>query len=197
MEEFDSTELDARTNARIMKSAVSPRPIAWISTISDDGTPNLAPFSSYNYVGSDQPVVLFNTPIRESNGLKDTAQNALTTGEFAVNVITEPFLEKMDHTSASIPSDESEFDLADIESAECRYISPPCVADAVATLECTLYDSLEIYDRLMIIGDVQYYHISNEVMTDGDIDSRKLDTVGRLGGPYYSVADPIDYERQF
>lgn len=197
MPAFDPAELNARENARIVKCAVTPRPIAWISTRSEDGIDNLAPFSSYNYVSSSTPIVLFNSSTRSDGGLKDTAQNALDTGEFAINVVTEALLERMDHTSETIPTNESEFDLAGVERAACRRISPPRVADAVVTMECTLYDSIEIHDRSMILGEVQYFHVSEDVLTDDRIDMREIDTVGRLGGPYYTVADPIEFERRY
>ena len=197
MQKYDPKEIDERTNARIMKTAVSPRPIAWISTLGTDGTENLAPFSSYNYVGSTNPVVLFNTPNGPDDELKDTTRNALDSEEFAVNIVTESNLEKMDRTSATLPPDESEFDFADVERADCERISPPRVADAAVTMECTLHDTLEVHDRLMVLGDVQYYHIAEEAMVDGAIDSTQLEMVGRLGGPYYTIATPVEFERQY
>jgi len=197
MNEFAARELSPEENARIIKSAVTPRPIAWISTVDRNGIENLAPFSSYNYVGSSTPVVVFNSPSESSGRMKDTARNALETEEFAVNVVTEALMEEMDSTSASLPPGESEFEFADLERAECRRISPPRVADAVVTMECTLYDAIEVYDKLMILGDVEHYHVSDDVLIEGKIDSRALDTVGRLGGPYYTVSDPVEFERQF
>lgn len=196
MEEYDANELDGRENGRIVKTAVTPRPIAWVSTRSEDGVENLAPFSSYNYVSSAEPVVLFNTPNRPRDELKDTTRNAIDTEEFAVNVVTEEFIEEMDRTSASVPPEESEFELAGLDRAECETIDAPRVADAAVTMECTLYDTLEVHDRLMVLGDVQYYHVAEEVMVDGKIDSTRLATVGRLGGPYYTIARPIEFERQ-
>lgn len=197
MPEFDESELTERENARIVKSAVSPRPIAWISTVDERGADNLAPYSSYNYVSSARPVVLFNSPNAAHGGLKDTARNALDTGEFAVNVVTESNLERMDHTSESVSSGESEFDSVGIERAPCRRIDPPRVADAAITMECTLYDSIEIHDRLMVLGEVQYFHVDEAMLTDGQVDMRNIPTVGRLGGPYYTVSDPVEFERRF
>ena len=197
MPEYDVDALDGRENGRIIKCAVTPRPIAWISTVDEEGADNLAPFSSYNYVSSSQPVVLFNTPNADHGGLKDTARNALETGEFAVNVVTEPLMEAMDTTSASLPPGESEFDLAGLERAECRVIDAPRVADAAVTMECTLYDSIEIHDRITIFGEVQHYHVDDDVLVDGKIEMERLPTVGRLGGPYYTVSEPVEFERQF
>lgn len=196
MKEFSAQDLEPAENKRFIQTAVTPRPIAWISTVDENGTENLAPFSSYNYVGSRQPVVMFNSPSEASGRMKDTTRNALNTEEFAVNVVTEPALKDMDQTSAAIPDTESEFELADIDRTDCKEITPPRVADAVVTMECTLYDSMEVYDKLMILGDVQRYHVAEEVLTNGKIDSQKIDTVGRLGGPYYTVSEPVEFERQ-
>lgn len=197
MPEYDIDSLEPRERARIVKSAVSPRPIAWISTTSPGGVDNLAPFSSYNYVSSAEPVVLFNTPYAEGDDQKDTPRNALETEEFAVNVVTESHLEAMDTTAASLGPEESEFDHAGVERAPCETIEPPRVADAVVTMECTLYDSMRIRDRLTIFGDVRYVHVDESVLTDGQVDAATVDTVGRLGGPYYTVSDPLEFERQF
>lgn len=197
MPEYDIETLDERERARIVKSAVTPRPIAWISTVGEDGTANLAPYSSYNYVSSSEPVVLFNSPNADHGGLKDTARNATETGEFAVNVVTEAVAERMDRTSESLPPEESEFDAVGIERADCTRIDAPRVADAAVTMECTLYDTMEIHDRLTIFGEVVHAHADDDVLTDGEIDMLNLDTVGRLGGPYYTVSEPADIERQF
>lgn len=197
MKEFKVKDLDPAENKRLMQSAVTPRPIAWISSVDETGTENLAPFSSYNYVDSHQPVVMFNSPNEASGRMKDTARNILETEEFAVNVVTESVIEEMDRSSASLPPDESEFEFAGVNRAECQRITPPRVADAVVTMECTLYDSIEVYENLMILGDVQHYHVSENVLANGKIDSQTIDTVGRLGGPYYTVSDPIEFERQF
>ncbi len=195
--EADVAAQTPRENARIIKSAVSPRPIAWISTTSEDGIDNLAPFSSYNYVSSREPVVLFNSPNEANGGLKDTPRNALETGEFAVNIVTEDVLEVMDSTAETLSPEESEFETVDITPAACRRIDAPRVAEAAVTMECTLYDSLEVHDRLMVLGEVEYFHVDDDVLTDGKVDMRNLPTVGRLGGPYYTVSEPTGFEREF
>lgn len=196
MREFDSDQLSGRENGRIMKSAVTPRPIAWVSTTDESGVDNLAPYSSYNYVTSSHPVVVFNASEKVGEGWKDSARNAIDTGEFVVNVVTEPLAEQMDSTSATLPADESEFDYADIERGETRTVETPRVADAMVSMECTLYDTKEVYDKLMVFGEVEYFHVSEEVMTDGKIDMHKLDTVGRLGGPFYTGVEIMELTRK-
>lgn len=197
MYELDPSEAEERESARIIKSAVTPRPIAWISTTGENGVDNLAPFSSYNYVSTSQPVVLFNSPYTEDREPKDTARNAVDTEEFVVNVVTEDVIEEMDTSSASIPADESEFDYAGVERAPSKRVAPPRVANAVVSMECTLYDAIQIRDRLMVLGDVVYFHVSEEIMTDGEIDMEKFHTIGRLGGPFYTKSVPMEFERQF
>lgn len=197
MSEFSVEERHPEQISRLVKTVVTPRPIAWISSVDADGAENLAPFSSYNYVCLHPPVVVFNSPSEASGRMKDTARNALDTEEFAVNVVTAEHLETMDLTSKALPPGESEFELADVERAECRTIAAPRVADAAATLECTLYDAIEVYEKVMILGEVRYVHLDDDATMDGKVDSRKLDTVGRLGGPYYTVSHPTEFERQF
>jgi len=106
MHEFAPANRTDGEIARLVKTVVTPRPIAWISTVSDAGVDTLAPFSSYNYVSLKEPTVLFNTPNGERSELKDTARNALESGEFVANIVTEADIERMDHTSAALPEDE-------------------------------------------------------------------------------------------
>lgn len=197
MVEHEVAELTDRERARLVKSAVTPRPIAWVSSRNADGGDNLAPYSTYNYISSRNPVIHFSSPNADHGGLKDSARNAVDTGEFAVNTVTAEALEVMDHTSASEPPDSSEFDVAGVSRAECRTIDAPRVADAPVTFECTLYDTVEIHNRITVFGEVQYVHVDDAVLTDGKVDMAKLPTVGRLGGPYYTVSELEPFERQF
>ena len=193
---FDVAELSGRENARIVKSAVTPRPIAWVSSVDEDGVDNLAPYSTYNYVTADQPVVLFSASKKGNGDLKDSARNAIETGEFVVNIVTEANAAAMDLSSASLPADESEFDDTGLERGETVRVTPPRVATAPVSMECTLYDTKEVYDKVMIFGDVEYFHVSEDVLTDGKIDMAKLDMVGRLGGPYYTGVEIMELTRQ-
>lgn len=196
MPELDAETLDYRGTARLIKSAVSPRPIAWVSTVDGNGNDNLAPYSSYNYVAYEPPVVMFSASRKAGGEWKDSARNAVDTGAFAVNVVTTELAEVMDHTSKNLPRGESEFDFADVERADCTEIDAPRVADAAVSFECTLYDTKQINEKLLVFGEIQRYHVADRVLTDGEIDMRKLETVGRLGGPYYTASDRMELERQ-
>ena len=192
---FDSSSLGPGEHSRIIKSLVAPRPIGWISTRGENGVDNLAPYSCFNYVNRSPPAVMFRSGIGEDGSLKDSPRNALDTEEFVVNVVTENVAERMNRTSADLPPDESEFEYADVDRAGSVHVSAPRVADAVANIECTLYDSFEVLDSIMVVGEVQYFHISDEIMTDGTVDVRKIDSVGRLGGPFYTAIETMDLHR--
>lgn len=178
---------------RTITALVVPRPIGWLSTHDGEGTDNLAPFSYYNAVSSRPPVVMVSVGERDGEP-KDTAQNIQATGEFVANLVTEDLQDKMDQTSAAVPR--SEFDHAQIERTDATRVSPPRVAGAHAHLECTLRDSLRIDTNTVIFGDVIHISVDDTLLTDGQVDTRKVNAIGRLGGPYYSRIDITEYTRQ-
>lgn len=178
---------------RTMTSLVVPRPIGWISTMDGTGRDNLAPFSYFNAVSARPPVVMLSVGERDGR-LKDTARFALETREFVANLVTEPMLDRMDATSA--PVDRSEFDTAGIERAPAATVDPPRVADARACLECEVIESLRIGSHTVIFGEVGHLFIDETLLTDGKVDTRKVDAIGRLGGPFYTGVDSLEYTRQ-
>jgi flavin reductase (DIM6/NTAB) family NADH-FMN oxidoreductase RutF len=194
-------ELDLRGDVpdgtyRTVTSAVVPRPIGWISTRTSEGVDNLAPYSYFNAVSSRPPVVMFSAG-RHDGQRKDSPTNAIQSGEFVHNLVTEDVHEAMDETSASLPPEESEFDAAGIERAPSVAVDAPRVADAILSFECELYDSMAVYDNTVVLGEVVYVHADESILTDGKLDSRKIDAVGRLGGPYYTSLDITDFRRQY
>lgn len=179
---------------RTLSSLVVPRPIGWISTVSSDGQPNLAPYSYFNAVSSSPPTVMFSAS--NSNGeLKDSPRNAIDTGEFVQNIVTSDLVEDMDLTSE--PTDKIEFEHADIEMEKAETVDPPRVADAKAALECEVVDCLEIGQNSLIFGRVKQFHVDDSLVTDGDVDAAKIDSVGRLGGPYYTDTNLLEFTRQY
>jgi flavin reductase (DIM6/NTAB) family NADH-FMN oxidoreductase RutF len=199
MPEYDVGEVDDRFTGRVVKSVVTPRPIAWVSTYGADGTANLAPYSTYTFVGLERPVLLFTSPndLDTEDGYKDSARNAMRTGEFAVNLVTEDLIEEMDDTSASVDPGVSEFERAGLEAVECSTIDAPRVAAASATMECSLHDTLDVFDRIVVFGEIEHYHLDEALLSDGEIEMENVASVGRLGGPYYTVSAIHDFERQF
>lgn len=193
--EIDPDEFDGSIY-RVLFSVVVPRPIAWISTRSPDGVDNLAPYSSFNAISTRPPTVMYASGMRDG-GYKDTARNVLDTGEFVVNLVTEATGEKMDATSAELPPDESEFEFAGVERAESVVVDAPRVADVDVSMECTLYETVDIGDHIVIFGEIERFHVDDRLFTDGKVDATKVDTVGRLGGPYYTDISRSDLERQY
>jgi len=180
---------------RLLSTAITPRPIGWISTTGSAGVDNLAPYSFCNVVAVDPPVVMF-APVDRDDGLKNTPRNVEATEEFVLNTVTRDLAEQMNATSATLPAGESEFDHVGIERAESVVIDPPRVAAAKVGLECELYDWIEIGSSVAIFGEVVHAHVDDEVLTDGKPDMTKLDTVGRLAGSEYATtADRFSLDR--
>lgn len=179
---------------RTMTSLVVPRPIGWISTVDGTGRDNLAPFSYFNAVSARPPVVMYSVGDRDGRP-KDTARFALETGEFVANLVTEGVLERMDATSAAV--DGSEFDTAGIEREPARRVAPPRVADALACLECEVVESLRLGSHTIVFGEVNHLFVDDALLTEGKVDTRKVDAVGRLGGPFYTGIDRLEFTRQY
>lgn len=180
---------------RTLSGLVVPRPIGWISTRNADGVDNLAPYSFFNVVSVSPPIVGF-SPILRPDGRTDTAQNVRDTDEFVVNVVTHEFAEAMNRTSATLAATESEFDHADLDRSASTRVSPPRVEGIAAAFECERYDIHEVGSNELILGEVVYVHVRDDVTTGGEVDVAELDVVGRLAGSYYDwVTDRFRMER--
>ncbi|WP_128477668.1 flavin reductase family protein [Halorussus pelagicus] len=176
---------------RTLAGAVVPRPIAWVSTTGPEGVDNLAPYSFFNVVAVDPPVVMF-SPVDDGGapgGLKDTPRNVRETGEFVVNVVTESVAEAMNETSATLPAGESEFDRAAVTRADSTVVAPPRVAESPVAFECSRYEMVDVGDSTMVLGEVEWVHLDDDVTTDGKVDVEKLDAVGRLSGSLYATTE--------
>lgn len=179
---------------RTLTSLVIPRPIGWISTVDESGAINLAPYSYFNAVSSRPPVVLFSANERDGE-MKDSSRNALDTGEFVVNLVTEDLLSAMDTTSTS--ADVDEFEAAGLDRSPSRTVAPPRVAAAKAHLECRVRETVQLGTHTVVFGDVTHISVDDSLLTNGAVDTLKVDAVGRLGGPYYTGINVLDFERQY
>ncbi|GAB3422829.1 flavin reductase family protein [Haloparvum alkalitolerans] len=172
---------------RLLSGAVVPRPIAWVSSRGPAGE-NLAPYSFFNVVAVDPPVLMF-APVATTTAPKDTLANALETEAFVVNVVTADLVESMNASSATLPPDESEFEHAGVTPVEAERVDAPRVAEAKVSFECELSDAIEVGGSTMVLGEVVYAHVDEAVTTEGKLDTEKLDAVGRLAGNWYAGTD--------
>ena len=171
-----------------LNAIVVPRPIGWISTLSAEGVPNLAPYSFFNAVAYTPPQVMFSaTSNHQFGGLKDAVADAQATGEFVVNVATWDLREQMNASAVPAPREVDEFEYAGLTKAESRLVSCPRVAESPVHLECRYTKSLEILSvdaddpNTVVFGEVVGVHIDERVLEDGRVDFLKLRPVGRLG----------------
>nr|WP_191453972.1 flavin reductase family protein [Halogeometricum sp. CBA1124] len=179
----------------MLSGAVVPRPIAWVSTRAPDGTRNLAPYSFSNVVTPDPPTLLFSAS-GTGDDRKDTARNAVETGEFVWNVVTADVAEAMNETSATLPPEADEFERAGVTPAAGVAVDAPRVAEARVSFECRLAETLDVGVSTVVLGEVVHAHVDESLLTDGKMDTRKLDAVGRMAGSDYArTTDRFSMER--
>lgn len=189
--QLDFTQLDAAESYRWLSSTVTPRPIAWVSTLSEQGISNLAPFSFFQVICDAPPVLMVNVGLRD-NRLKDTVRNAQATGELVIHLVSHAQAEAMNATAASLAHGLSEFEQAGIASVPSTRVRPPRVAAAAVAFECVL-DEVKPYPaqdprQFLLFARVLLAHIDDAVLADPrHVDPAKLDLVGRLSGPWYST----------
>jgi flavin reductase (DIM6/NTAB) family NADH-FMN oxidoreductase RutF len=200
--QFDPALIPPRDVYARMIETIVPRPIAWVSTLSAEGVPNLAPFSFFTGVTSKPPTLVFCVGNNSGGVPKDTARNIMDTGEFVVNLTPLALAEAMVKTSGNYPPQESEIEAAGLSTAPSARIKPPRIVGTPAQFECTLYKVVDIGegDRItsrMIIGRIELLHVDDAyVDAEGRIDFAKLDVVARLGGPDYGqVGTPFSIAR--
>jgi flavin reductase (DIM6/NTAB) family NADH-FMN oxidoreductase RutF len=181
----------------ILLNSVAPRPIAWVSTISSAEVLNLAPFSFFNVVCVDPPLLAFAPGMRQpklpqvaKGEAKDTLRNIRETREFVVNVVTYELSEAMNLTSGEYDSSVDEFDLAKLTPEPSKIVRPPRVAESPLSFECRLHQILDFSPAptsgSLVIGQIVSIHMNDEHLKDGRLDRNSLDLIGRMGGIQYT-----------
>jgi flavin reductase (DIM6/NTAB) family NADH-FMN oxidoreductase RutF len=175
---------------RALVAIVTPRPIAWITSVDPEGRVNLAPFSFFNAFGANPPVVVFSPVIRRDGTRKDTLRNAEATGQFVLNAAVESLAQQVNLSSTELPYGESEIELTGLELLPSIKVRPPRLAASPTHLECKLIQIVPIGKgptaANLVIGEVVLIHIDDAVLdARGEVDPRKLRTIARLGGDYY------------
>jgi flavin reductase (DIM6/NTAB) family NADH-FMN oxidoreductase RutF len=179
--------MDARAPYHLLTSIAVPRPIAWVSTISADGVPNIAPFSFYNAVAGFPPTIMFSVSYRVGRDpkVKDTLRNCQEVGEFVSHVVDEQNTEAMIKTSVDYPYGVNEFEIAALETLPSMDVKPPRVAHAPVAMECrvTQIVPVEGATNVMILGEVLRFHIREGLYrSNGLVDTVRMKPVSRLGG---------------
>ena len=180
------------------KSCVVPRPIAWVTSMDAQGVLNLAPFSFFNALTDNPPMIMiaFNG-YHDHGGEKDTLANIKATREFVVNMVPLALKDAMNTTTAGVAHEVDEIELAGLETAPSELIRPPRVAAVPIHFECEFYSEIELPcnqpDSInrMIIGSVLGIHISDDVLVDGLIDLGKINPLARLGYMQYTSVQDI------
>ena len=183
-------------NYKLLTNLVVPRPIAWISSLSQSGVINLAPFSFFNAVGSDPMYVVIGIGRRDSGEPKDSARNIQTSGEFVVNLVTEDLLAAMNITAAEFPPDESELSAVNLHAAPSVRLKAPRLAEAQASLECKLFQSQPLGTNTLYIGEVVMFHVADHLLGPR-LHINNFAPIGRLGSPsmYCRTTDRIELAR--
>jgi flavin reductase (DIM6/NTAB) family NADH-FMN oxidoreductase RutF len=188
---FDPNELEYSAVYKLLTGAIIPRPIGWISSISEDGINNLAPFSYFNAVGDDPPHVMFSTG-RGNHTNKDTLNNVLATKQFVVNMVTEDLAEPMNTTAQSVPSEVDEFELAGVTPIASVKVKPMRVKESPITFECELVHHYYLEDHkhggaCIVIGRIVMMHFDDKVLLENHkINLETYKPISRLAGSNYA-----------
>jgi flavin reductase (DIM6/NTAB) family NADH-FMN oxidoreductase RutF len=171
----------------ILASLVTPRPIAWVTSLGPDGVVNAAPFSFFNVLGTQPPIVGICPGDRDDGTPKDTARNIRRSHEFVVNLVDENVAEAMNKTAATLPFGTSEISAAGLTTAVSTSIKTPRIAEAPASLECTEWGTLQIGGNRLIIGLVKRVHVRDELIDPATlrIRSELFQVVGRMASPHW------------
>lgn len=196
----DPRDLDDLNVYRLFMSAVVPRPIAWVSTIGENGIFNLAPYSAFGILGLSPPLIYILIGRKRDGQKKDTLLNIEHSKDFVINIVNEALAEAMNQSSAEYPGDVDEFKEVGLTPAKADIATSPMVAESPVNMECQLFDITEFGDlprrSSIVIGEVVRVHIKDELYVNGEIQVSVLKALGRLCGDLYCrTTDMIQMER--
>lgn len=189
--EFDMRELPLAQRYKILGSTITPRPIAWVTSISAGGVVNAAPFSFFNCVGVEPPLIVLGLLRDLKTGrMKDTARNLHETAEFTVNLVCEGDGPVMNESSAAAPPEVSEVDYAGIATTPSRFVTPPRIATSPVSFECKVHQLTDIGMQTVVLGEVLAAHIADEFIADREklyFDTPAMKLIGRTHGAGWYV----------
>jgi flavin reductase (DIM6/NTAB) family NADH-FMN oxidoreductase RutF len=187
MQHIDFTQITAYQRYKLMASLIVPRPIALVTTLGPTGVANAAPFSMFNMLGEDPPIVMLSINRLKDGRLKDTAANILATGEFVVHLPDEAIAAQMHACGESLPPEVSELSRVGFTAVPARTVAPPRIAEAPVAFECVLHEKLETESRYIFIGRVQWLTVRDGLVDTETWRVRLQDyfPVGRFGASFY------------
>ncbi len=194
--QIDPSLQTKQDNYKLLVNLVVPRPIAWITSLNQTGSINLAPFSFFNAIGADPMYVVIGIGRRDTGTPKDTANNIESTGDFVVNLVTEDLLTAMNISAADFPADESELTAAQLQTAPSFRVKTPRLREAHASLECKLFQSQPIGTNKLIIAEIVMFHVADHLLGPR-LHINNFAPIGRLGSPstYCRTTDRFELPR--
>lgn len=198
---FDFADTSNQNIYKLLVATIGPRPIAWVTTQDVDGTVNAAPFSFFNAMSGNPPVVAFGIGGRGPGDVKDTGGNIRRTGEFVVNLVSFKLAEQMNITAIEFPKEVDELAEAGLTRAPSHRVKPPRILEAPVSMECERLVIVDVgIDRAVVLGKVLAIHVQDDCVMDKDrcyIDTPKLDLIGRMHGAgwYSRVTDRFEMPR--
>ena len=198
---FDFASLDGLETYKLLAATVVPRPIAWVVTESQNGTHNAAPYSFFNVLSGDPPLVAIGVGGRSAHTLKDTGENIRTSGQFVVSLVCRDQAEAMNVTAIDFPPGVDELVEAGLTTLPSTKVKPPRIAGSPVSIECEHFNTMQVGpDRAIIFGRVLAMHIADDAVMNQArcyIDTGKLDLIGRMGGAsgYTTTRDPFEIKR--
>ena len=190
MLQYNPKDMSVMEIQGFLTSGIGPRPIALVSTISEDGVPNLAPFSFFNAFGANPPTLVFSPARRGRDGtLKDTYYNAKATGECVVSIVSYDMVEQVSLSSTEYSSDVNEFDKSGFTMVESTCVKPAGIKESPFWMECKVNDIVSLGENNgsgnLVIAEIVMFHVNPNVLKDGKLDPDALDAVGRFGQNNY------------
>lgn len=201
MKSINPKDNGERDNYKLLIGTIIPRPIAFVTTKSDEGVINGAPFSYFNIVSSNPPLISISIS-RKNGQLKDTARNIYQSGEFVVHIVDQENVKQINETAASLPPNESELEIANFTQVRSDLINVPGILESKVRFECKLVKAIPLKDEEnpgsdLIIGEIVLFHIDESIYEEnGRIHIEKLGAVSRLAGTdYATIGDIFSIER--
>jgi flavin reductase (DIM6/NTAB) family NADH-FMN oxidoreductase RutF len=198
---FDMSKLSGAESYKLLAATIVPRPIAWVTSVNESGAINAAPFSFFNVLAGDPPVVGIGISSRPDGARKDTGLNIQATGEFVVNLVSEETAEAMNVTAIDFPRGVDEVGEAGLSILPSEQIRPPRIAESPVALECRLLRTIDLgVERMIVLGQVVAMHVRDDAVIDAArcyIDTPKLKLIGRMhgAGGYVRMTDRFEMKR--